>query len=314
MKKSARNRIIVWSTASVLLIAILVLGIVNINKFGLINLSPINIGDISNVDDFTTGAAEFDKNSIKSLDINWTSGEVNVEQGESDKIIITEECSSNVIEDRMCWNVDENGRLSVYSSKKSKVFFGFSFNSDESKVLTVKVPKNMSFDSFYISSASADIKIYFADADKVVLETASGDINAEKIMADEADITNVSGDIEAICQQADRVTVGTVSGNAVLNGVFRDLDAESVSGALSIYAESDGVDIDSESVSGKITVSLPEDISGFTAKYESVSGLFESDFVGMSKDDSFVYGDGRAEISMETVSGNMVVEQHSVIM
>ena len=78
-----------------------------------------------------------------------------------------------------------------------------------------------------------------------------------------------------------------------------------------ISAEADNVDINSESVSGEINISLIESISGFTAEYESVSGSFECDFAGKNRDDKFIYGNGMAEIDVETVSGNISVESYS---
>lgn len=312
MKKSARNRIIIWSIVSVVLTAVLVLGILNVNKLGTISLNPINISEITNVnvDEFTTGEAEIDKDTVKSLYIEWVSGDVNVVYGESDKIVLTEESSSTSEDDKMCWNVDDNGKLRVYSSKKSKTFIGL-FNDDVSKTLTVTVPKDMKFDDFDISSASADVNVEFVNANKVIIGTASGDIEVRGINSKNVDISNVSGKSEVFCQQVDTIEMEAVSGEIIVDGNYSKLSTESISGKSKISAEADNVDINSESVSGEINISLIESISGFTAEYESVSGSFECDFAGKNRDDKFIYGNGMAEIDVETVSGNISVESYS---
>lgn len=313
MKKSARNRVIVWSIVSVVLTAILVWGIVNINKFGSISLNPINLSELKGVDieKFTTGEAEFDKDTIKSLDIDWIAGEVNLVLSNSEKIVISEERSSASEDDKMCWYVDDEGKLSVYASKKSRTFLGL-FDDEQVKTLTVTVPKNMKFIDFNISTASADINVESVYANKVTAETASGDIEISKVEAKYVDITNVSGRVEAFCQQAGKIDVETVSGEITVDGIYDELNTESISSKTNISAEADNVTIDSESISGEISVALPDNISGFTAEYESVNGKFDCDFAGNNGDEKFVYGDGMAEINMETVSGNMSIDSYSV--
>jgi hypothetical protein len=291
-----------------LLVAVLALGIINIQNISTFAVSPIQIGNIRNLDDYVSGEAEFDRAKVLSLDVNWASGEVNVVSGASDKVVIKEDTDAENVEDRMCWYVREDGTLSIYSSKRSNVFFGLSFGKNIVKTLTVEIPENMSFDEFHISSASANVNADSAIADKVIVETASGNVDIKNINADKVDLTNVSGRTTIACEQAEEVSVSTVSGKTNVSGNYRELDTESVSGATEIYAGKDVDSIDCDSVSGKIDLSVSEEISGFTAKHDTVSGSFDCDFSGMGKVDKFVYGNGKTEINLETVSGSMSVK------
>ncbi len=308
MRKSAKNRIIVWSIVSCLLVAVLTLGIINIQNIGTFAVSPIQIGNIRNLDSYVSGEAEFDSARVLSLDVNWASGEVNVSRGDSNKVVITEDTDAENVEDRMCWYIREDGTLSIYSSKRSNVFFGFTFDKNREKTLNIEIPENMSFDEFHISSASANVNVDFAIADKVIVETASGNVEIKNIEADNVDITNVSGRTTITCDQAEEVSVSSVSGKVNVSGNYRELDTESVSGATEIYADKDVNSIDCDSVSGKIDLSVSEEISGFTANYDTVSGSFDCDFSGMGKVDKFVYGNGKTEINLETVSGSMSIK------
>lgn len=308
MKKSAKNRIIVWSIVSGLLIAVLVLGIINIQNIATFAVTPINIANIKNLDDYVSGEAEFERDKIVSLDVNWASGEINVSRGDTDKVVISEDSDSENVDDRMCWYLHNNGTLSIYSSKKSNVFFGLSFDKNKSKNLNIELPANMSFDDLHISSANADINVEFAIAEKVIVENATGNIDIKGIESDNVDITNVSGRIDVTCEKAREVSVSSVSGQINVKGDYREIDTESVSGSTNVYAGKDIISIDSDAVSGSIDVSVSNEISGFIAEYESVSGSFDCDFNGKSNVDEFVYGDGKVEINLETVSGSMSVK------
>ena len=311
MKKSARNRIIVWSIVSCLLVAILVFGIMNIQSIGSLAVTPIKLNNVKNLDDYVSGEAEFDKTKVSSLDVNWAAGKVNVRYSDTDKIVISEDANVENVEDRMCWYLNDKGTLSIYSEKKSQVFFGisFGFKDNYSKTLNIEIPENMSFEELHISAASADVFADNAIAEEVNVETASGNIDIGNIKADSVDISNVSGKVDAHCNQVGEMSVSTVSGETFIVGNFRELQTESVSGSTEVSVDNGVEKIDSDSISGGIKVTLADDITGFTAKHESVSGSFNCEFNGMNKDDEFIYGDGTVEISMETVSGNMTVKE-----
>lgn len=308
MRRSAKNRITIWSIVSCVLIAVLTLGIISVQNWDSFVMLPINIANINNLDEYVSGEAEFDRAKVLSLDVNWASGEVNVVTGNTNKVVITEDTESENVEDRMCWFVREDGTLSIYSAKRSNVFFGLSFDNNKNKTLTVEIPENMSFDEFCISSASANVNVDFAIAENVTVDTASGNVDIKNIKADNVDLTNASGRTTATCEQAEEISISSVSGKINVSGSYRELDTESVSGATEIYAGKDVMSIDSDSVSGRIELSVSKEISGFTAKYDTVSGSFDCDFNGMGKVDKFVYGDGKAEINLETVSGSMSVK------
>ena len=94
-----------------------------------------------------------------------------------------------------------------------------------------------------------------------------------------------------------------------MEGEFSDVDAETVSGdiTLGLAIVPDRIAVDS--VSGNITVSLPESAS-FTAQLDTVSGSLMCALPGTFGEDKVVVGDGKANYHFSTVSGNLNIEKN----
>ena len=103
--------------------------------------------------------------------------------------------------------------------------------------------------------------------------------------------------------------INNVSGTIRVEGEFSDVDAETVSGdiTLGLAIVPDRIAVDS--VSGNITVSLPESAS-FTAQLDTVSGSLMCALPGTFGEDKVVVGDGKANYHFSTVSGNLNIEKN----
>ena len=306
MKKSARNRIIIWSIISVLLIGLLTVGIIGVRNYNVFNFKLFSFSG-EDLDKMSTGSAQFDKNEVKSIDINWTSGTVEIKNGSTDKVEISENSSYDKDDDNaMRWSLDD-GKLKIYNSKNAFGFNWFSFSMSPKK-LTVTLPESISLDEFDISSASAEFTAESINADTLDIETASGTIKVDSFEGNKADINTASGTVDFNAVSADDVDVETVSGECTVSGKIEKLNASSVSAGLNLTVGKNNSEISAETVSGNVNIRTNCDESGFTAHYSSVSGNFSSDFAGKNKDGKFVYGSGKADYNISTVSGNIDIQ------
>lgn len=306
MRKSARNRIIIWSIVSVLLIGLLTVGIIGIRNYNAFNFKLFSFSN-DEIDKMSTGNAEFDKNEVKSIDINWTSGTVEIKNGNTDKVEISENVSYDKNSDNaMRWSLDD-GKLKIYDSKNAFGFHWFSFSMSPKK-LTVTLPESISLDEFDISSASAEFTAECINADTLDIETASGTIKVDSFEGNKADINTASGTVDFTAVSAEDVDVETVSGECTVTGKIEKLNVSGVSSVLNLIVGKNNSEISAETVSGNVNIKTNCDQSGFTANYSSVSGDFSSDFAGTNKNGKFVYGSGKADYNISTVSGNIDIQ------
>ena len=119
---------------------------------------------------------------------------------------------------------------------------------------------------------------------------------------------SVSGDLYAYEVNGRELEVFTVSGWVDVSGGFDRVELASTSGDVNYYGTRCPDNLEAELVSGCIYLNIPED-DGFTLEYETVSGEFYDGFnLSQTMDgDEYVIrtGSGAAEISVETVSGDL---------
>lgn len=316
MKKSARNRIILWSVISALLICVLVVGIFTMGNFQSFGIKLASV-DFSN---YESGNAEFDKDQVTDFNINWAGGNVTLKQGEGDKITIHEDGASDY--DKMQYHLDEDGKLEIYHSKK--FLWLFSIGDTSQKDLTVTIPKNKEIEELTVSTASADVSVvdlYGIPISDLKINTASGDMELEKISGGELNLDTASGDVTAKgCRFMD-IDVSTASGNVDIhaNALCEKFSANSASGNVDVYFDdlyitdplvSPRIEkIDCDTVSGYARIFLPENIEGFTADLDTVSGEKLTEFDCFERDDRLIYGNGRIDIKINTVSGYMEINK-----
>lgn len=308
MKNSARNRIIIWSIVSVVLVTVLVWSIFAVSLYSdSINFQIFNSEwSLSNFDDFKTGNADFNANEVSSVEVNWVSGEIEVLYGDTDKITIEDSATDS--DNKMYWNLDNNGTLEIYANKNDFSFINIGFFDDDiTKNLTITIPKDKKFSEFDINSASADIYADGINATEIEVDSASGGVEIKKLECNDANINNASGDINIFCNNVGKIDIETVSGKTTVSGNYDDLYVSSVSGEITATVENENANIEAESVSGEIELGVDESINGFIVDYEKVSGNFNCEFSGTDRDGRFVYGNGSAMFSIDTVSGNIEI-------
>lgn len=328
MKQSAKNRIIIWSIVSGLLVFILVAGFV-INAGGRY-VPSINqrIYGITHDSDpaITTNGLVYKKDELLDLQVNLVNGKIIFKKSDSDYIEInqfgsassdeTQELYYRFFEDDRSLEIfgsDEDFLLEGedYSSDNLLFNFGDIFRTSTSKTIVVKIPKRSAFIPYItVNTASAQIEIDNIDTDNLSVNSFSGGLTANDLNTENISIETVSGDIKMSNTSANEIQVNSVSGKININGNAEYIMLDSVSGDLDFSTNStDTCSISVNTVSGSANIFLPENC-GFKVNNSSVSGGVKSSFNGRNIDDCYVYGDGYTEIDFDSVSGSISLNQN----
>ena len=235
-------------------------------------------------DKYTVGDAVI-TDTVKNLDIDWTSGNINFEYHDEDTVEISEKSRKKLSEDKkMRWWLDD-GTLRIRFAKKGISFFSWGF--DQNKELTVKLPEGISLEDVNIDSTSGDVNIPSLQAQMLTLDVVSGDIRLNLSGADELRTSSVTGNVEATLDKVRSAQIDTTSGDVKL----------SASGL-------EKLDIDV--TTGDITATLSEK-PGFTAHLDTVTGKINYDLPLAKEDGAYVCGDGSGSVKIETTTGDITL-------
>ena len=235
---------------------------------------------------YTVGNGEIATEGVTQLSVDWLSHNVTVEYYDGDTIAFSEPEQGNP-DHQLRWLLIGNELKIQYCKSGLKWQRNNDFNN---KDLTVYLPIGFSFNEIEIDTVSGNITLKDITANIVDLETVSGNITAS------GEYTEISAE--------------SVSGNISANGSFTYVDSDTVSGISEITVINKPVKVDFETVSGICRVNVPADISGFTVKYETVSGdVVTNDFqVTRPEKRTLVYGDGSMLVDFDSVSGNLEIK------
>ncbi len=277
-----------WIAAVVMIPLIVIICMFSINK----------AKEYVGVDFIIAGKAELRNtieiplSQINELDVSYTSKNIKVYSGDSDKIVIKEYLLSSK-EDAKAECVIKDGKAQVTGKKMSTIII---FGGIGEKI-EVYLPKE--------------------GLKNISIETKSGNITAEDaftLVADQVDVQAVSGNIKWQDTQAKEINVSTVSGNIHCNNIIAgeialsatsgNIDVEKVEGVMEIATSSGGIDalgvkgygdfsansgsikVETDEVTGNVNVQtssgnvkllLPKDLS-FSFEAETGSGNIHTDF------------------------------------
>lgn len=324
MRAGGIIRIIVGLVIAALLTAFLVAALSGVNlfeKFGWNtgwNNGWLRSGSVSTVNDGSTVVSEtaaVPAASVNEIKIGWVAGSVEIRVGEGDQITFYETANRALTDaQKMRYTLSSGGVLQIkYSADVEDVFDWFDRDTYNmpAKALVVMVPASLigTLDTLDIDTVSARVDVDGVYGGETKLNTVSGAIVAANIACENLKLSSTSGSVKAEACQADKLDLGNVSGSLRAEGVFGQIDAESVSGEVRLTCAAAPGKISAESVSGSVNVQLPEG-AGFTAKLDSVSGGLSCTFPGTLSDKMVVVGDGSANYRFNTVSGSIRIEQY----
>lgn len=230
-----------------------------------------------------------DGRDITALDINWTSGEVEILVTSGNTVSLMERVEHGTSASYAMSVSEQDGVLKVRYVEDEFL----TLPNLPAKKLVVHLPREVaeSLTEVSFSSVSADFDVDpLTVKEKFTFSSVSGDLETDFITAEGVD-----------------AEVSTVSGKIELDGSFRQVSGESTSGELDLTLRTCPEVISLVSVSGNVDVEMPRN-AGFTLNYDTVSGDLECDFAGKRSGEKFICGDGGCEISVSTTSGDLKIE------
>ena len=186
---------------------------------------------------------------------------------------------------------------------------------------------------YIINTVSADIYINNQNITMLKANSVSGDFALNNsIIENNVDVDSVSGNIVIDNNSmGDYLKLKTVSGNIVVNSkvtinkldaattsgeialrtpLINNLDIESVSGDITYTCDNFEVEshVGINTISGNVKLFFRGDIS-LKIDFNTVSGKFNSVFAFKKENDYYIFGNGKSNYSIETVSGNVNIKE-----
>lgn len=220
-------------------------------------------------------------NGFRSIDIEWVSGQVNVELYDGEGISLTETLADGSdVSLPMEWQVNEDkGVLDICSQPQL-------MSATEEKILTVQLPRSMVLYELDIETVSAGVSVDLTDEDTLSLS--------------ELDVTSVSGAISVYAANAGEIALSTTSGAIEGSVRTQKLETDSVSGSIDLTLDTLPAELDAETTDGNIVMQL-RDLSTLPSplpvEFKTTSGKLSSDVTLTTVQD--------AAWEFQTVSGNV---------
>lgn len=325
MKKSAKNRIIIWSIVSAILMVIIAGIFVPIFHHGNAYYNDfVTYEEYDEYDSYTeetSGKLSYNSYDVYDLTVNVSNGNVIFKNGTSDLIEIYALDGSTDDEPNNYKNFyynyyDSDCSLVVFGSEEdynlenqdyTSNMFGNLFSNVPNKTIVVEIPTDSYLNSITVNTATADITVKNI-TDDLSLNTYSGSVYANNINIVTISVNNISGDINFEKSTAENISLNTVSGKTELDGNFKETTFESVSGDLYYSnASSSNYLTAISTVSGNAYLELPKNL-GFVLDSSSVSGSVISELNGKYTENGYVYGDESADIDFSSVSGSITLK------
>lgn len=252
-------------------------------------------------ENYSVGAAEFSE-TVEYIEIDWLAGNVTVASHSSDTVSLSEESLADLAEDTQLhyWLDGTTLHMKFCRSGKWRL-------DGLKKDLTVLVPEDLPLTSLTVKSMSADIHLDALQAESANIGTSSGDVElTDCAVTDLVQVDTTSGWVGmSLTEPLETFTWDAVSGTLQITAPkVRNFSAGSVSGEVSLSVEEEPETLSIKTTSGSIDLALPEDAS-FTLDYDSTSGELSSDLTHRTESGKYLFGDGKAEYQIGTVSGDV---------
>ena len=216
-----------------------------------------------------------------NLVIDGICADVNVRKSMNGKLNINYENNGNERQKQMYefYSYKEGNTVHAGIRKVGKAVFFFNFAANSIKI-NVELPEYMG--TVTIKTASGDIQLDDAVADRIVLDTASGDIEVNQMKATDCRMKSSSGDFELNDINVIQLYAGTNSGDVeAVNVTTQNMTLKSTSGDLEAKDVNASI-VDISSTSGDLEV---VHVKANDCKIRSISGDIEIDDFSMNNSD-----------------------------
>ncbi len=280
---SAVTRIVIWSVTLCILTGLLAWGL---SREGGSILAGLSLSGYKYDDTgFSVGNGATSER-ISEISIDWLAGDVTVLAAEGEEIVITEDYSG---EDdlRLRWRI-KDGELTVKYCKPKR----FGTVKASAKNLTVAIPAAMleAMGEVEIDAVDGNV-VYTGNADELDLNAVNGDLT-------------VTGDVGELNMDAVNVRI-------TFKGAVRSADIDGVDTDVTMYLDM-ARELDLDQVQGNIQLFLSEEITGFAAEIEAISGKIDVEgYEGVSYEGtrSARWGDGSLRIQADGVNSKLKIEK-----
>lgn len=275
-------------------------------------------GTYANADRYTAGDARI-TGAVDSLDIHWIDGSVKILYDEDNAVRLEETASRKLSADeKLHWWLDGTTLRVQYAASGSR--FAFSMK----KQLIVYLPAGTVLKDASVSATSGSIHANPLHAAQIRLKTTSGSIEsysgASSILAEstsgsialtaaanQVTLNATSGNIHAVIEHAEELKINTTSGAVQADArEARDVRIHSTSGRVVLNQQTMPETIQLASTSGGAALAVPGD-AGFTAEISTTSGRVDMALPAKKTGNRYVCGDGSAQVSIHSTSGNVSV-------
>ena len=282
MKANAIIRIVLYCAVILVLVGILVCGL----SFGLFSgrrsLSLYNVDTAGTV----TSSGSTSASGIRELDIDWVSGSITIQPGDTDSISYQE---TGVTDSKYQMVVSESGGTLTIRYTKTSNFPSFGLSGNLRKNLEITVPRDWSCDELKLNVASADVTISDLTIREADFNSASGVCTFENCEVIDLDVDTASGDIR-------------------FTGTLDTLECDAASASFRGFLDNCPSRISMDSASGGLDLTLPAD-AGFTLDKSTLSGDFFSDFPTTNQDRKYICGNGYCRIDFSAASGDITIRK-----
>lgn len=256
---------------------------------------------------YTAGNASFSADTIDALDVDWFSGEVLVEFGDSSEseVSVSETANKKTDEDTSLHYWLDGTTLKIKFAASGKLNL-----SGIEKTLKVTLPRQKTLLHLSISGGAANVNVKNARADKLTVSAVAGSIELSGMrVSNKASISSTSGNISGSAMTAcDTLNISSTSGSISFSteARVRSLGVETTSGNIRLSNLNPAKKAEVETVSGNVELDFLDN-SGFSVAYNTVSGKFSTDFKMYLSGDKYVYGTPNSDFSVKTAAGNLTI-------
>jgi len=273
-----------------------------------------------NADKYTAGDRDFSE-KVSSIEIDWSSGSIDVEYDDSNKVSVKETADKTLSESEQVHTWLDGETLRIQFCESGIVMTGDTGN----KKLTVRIPKGTVLNTLDLDGASCEYTFDAIEAERIDVDVSSGAGTIKDCSVKTFELDSASGDLVMTQKgSSDSIDTDCASGSVTITAdTVGTIDCDSSSGKINFTAAeaksfnastSSGTvtttwgavpeSIDVDTASGDVSISFPRD-PDFTANIDTATGDLDSSIALKKEGDNYISGSGKNKIEIDTSSGDI---------